>query len=92
MPAKAPSKKSTGMTKAEIEKLFLGREGKKFMKAIMPFLPGGAAAAAVSKGTKALVAKEQEAMRWKTGKKSKTVELKKGGKVKKRAKGGGVKK
>ena len=55
-------------------------------------LPGGAVAAAVSKGTEALVAKEKEAMRWKTGKKSKTVALKKGGSVKKRTKSGGVRK
>jgi|APSaa5957512535_1039671.scaffolds.fasta_scaffold74664_2 hypothetical protein len=55
-------------------------------------LPGGGAAAAASKGTKAVLAKEQEAMRWKTGKKSKTVALKKGGSVKKRTKSGGVRK
>ena len=57
-------------------------------------LPGGAAAAAaaVSKGTEALVAKEQEAMRWKTGEKSETVALNKGGYVKKYAYGGGVRK
>jgi len=55
-------------------------------------LPGRAIAAVVSKATKALVAKEQEALRWKTGNKSKTVDLKKGGSVKKRTKGSGVRK
>ena len=90
MPAKAPSKKSTGMTKAEIAK-----RNKKFMEAVAPFLPGGAAAVIAAEGTKALTkkkAKEKDSMRWKVGKKSKTIDLKKGGKVKKRAKGGGVKK
>jgi len=87
MPAKAPSKKSTGMTKAEIAK-----RNKKLLEAVAPFLPGGALAAAASKRTKALADKEKEAMRWKVGKKSETIAIKKGGKVKKRAKGGGVKK
>jgi len=53
-------------------------------------IPGGAIAAVVSKATKALVAKEQEALRWKVGQKSKPVDLKKGGSVKKRTKSGGV--
>ena len=89
MPAKVPTKKATrtGLTKEDKQKRIDAA-----ISTLTTLLPGGAAAAAVSKGTKALVAKEQEAMRWKTGEKSKTVALKKGGSVKKRTKSGGVRK
>ena len=92
MPAKVPTKEATttGLTKEDRQKRQKRIDAA--ISTLTTLLPGGAAAAAVSKGTKALVAKEQEAMRWKVGKKSKTIDLKKGGKVKKRAKGGGVKK
>ena len=87
MPAKVPTKEATttGLTKEDRQKRQKRIDAA--ISTLTTLLPGGAAAAAVSKGTKALIKKKADKAWTKD-----TVALKKGGKVKKYVKGGAVRK